>query len=148
MLTSVDIHGCNRKTIRDAAAIKRFTAELCKRLGMKRFGETVVVDFGAAPEVAGFSLTQLIETSLVSGHFGDGKQNDFAYLDIFSCKYYDPQVMVDFSVDFFEGKSFNAHVMLRGCEQFPEEYERRFAERNVILGVPRRKVASPALSRV
>jgi len=145
MCTAVDIQNCNPKTIRDADAVKRFTRELCDLIDMKMFGETVVVDFGEDPSVTGFSLTQLIETSLVSGHFGDGNNTKFAYLDIFSCKYYDPQVLVDFAVKFFEGESFNAHVMLRGCENFPEEYTADFNDRNIILNASH-QIPVPVLS--
>ena len=38
LVTSIDLHGCNGATIRDAEAIKRFVVELCERIGMKRFG--------------------------------------------------------------------------------------------------------------
>lgn len=147
LLTTVDVHDCNPKTIRDADAVKHFTKELCARLDVKMFGETTVVDFGADPKVTGFSLVQLIETSLISGHFGDGKNTKFAYLDVFSCKYYDPQIIVDYAVEFFEGQSFNAHTILRGCEKFPEKYISQFAERNIILDSlkePRTPVLSAA----
>ncbi len=132
LATAVDIHDCNVQTIRDADAIKAFTKELCKRLGVKMFGETVVVDFGADPKVSGFSLVQLIETSLVSGHFGNGDTN-YVYLDVFSCKYYDPQKIIDYALEFFEGTTHNAHCMLRGCENFPNEYREDFAKRNIVL---------------
>ena len=52
MLTSLDIHGCAPELIRNADEIKRFVAELCDLIQMKRFGDTVVVDFGEDPRVA------------------------------------------------------------------------------------------------
>lgn len=131
MATAVDIHGCDPALIRDASAIKAFTAELCTRIGMKRFGETVVVNFGEAEAVAGFSMTQLIETSLVSAHFAN--QTNSVYLDVFSCKFYDAQTMIDYALSFFGGKSFNAHCVLRGCAQFPKGYQKEFSERNITL---------------
>ncbi|MDD5623630.1 MAG: S-adenosylmethionine decarboxylase [Candidatus Peribacteraceae bacterium] len=131
MATSVDIHDCNPALIRDANAIKAFTAELCVRIDMKRFGETVVVDFGDAEEVAGFSMTQLVETSLVSAHFAN--LTNSVYLDVFSCKYYDAQKMIDYALSFFRGKSYNAHCVLRGCEEFPKGYQREFSDRNIVL---------------
>ena len=111
MLTSLDIHGCAPELIRNADEIKRFVAELCDLIQMKRFGDTVVVDFGEDPRVAGFSMTQLIETSLISAHFAN--QSNTIYLDIFSCKYYDPNVAAEFAKSFFKGKDYHIHVALR-----------------------------------
>src|SRR3989344_7771383 len=71
LLTSIDLHGCDGATIRDADAIKRFVAELCERIKMKRFGECTVVDFGEDERVSGFSMVQLIETSCISAHFAN-----------------------------------------------------------------------------
>ena len=67
---------------------------------MKRYGECQVVHFGDDPKVTGFSMTQLIETSLVSGHFANN--TNAAYLDIFSCKWYDVRKVKQFSKRFFE----------------------------------------------
>lgn len=64
ILTSIDLHGCDGALIRNAEEVKRHVHELCEHIGMKRFGETVVVHFGEDKKVAGFSMTQLIETSL------------------------------------------------------------------------------------
>ena len=69
---------------------------------MKRFGKCQVIHFGEDPKVSGFSMTQLIETSLISGHFANN--TNAAYLDIFSCKWYDVEQMVGFSRKFFEAK--------------------------------------------
>ena len=90
-----------------------------------------VVDFGSDPRVSGFSLVQLIETSLVSGHFAN--QTNAVYLDVFSCRFYEAQKIVDFALSFFQGKTYNAHCSLRGCDSFPKAYLEKFAERNIVL---------------
>jgi S-adenosylmethionine decarboxylase len=111
ILTSIDIHDCNPETIRDAAKIKEFVIQLCDLIQMKRFGDPVIVHFGEEEKVAGFSMTQLIETSLISAHFANQSNN--VYLDVFSCKYYEPEEAANFSRDFFEGKDYNLNVTLR-----------------------------------
>lgn len=111
LLSSLDLHGCDPELIRDAEAVKRHVRELCDRIGMKRFGETVVVDFGEDPRVSGFSMTQLIETSLISGHYAN--QSNAVYLDIFSCKYYNPYEVAEFSKEFFKAKDYNLTYTLR-----------------------------------
>ena len=111
LLTSIDLHHCNPATIRDAEKIKQFVYELCERIGMKRFGETMVVDFGEDEKVAGFSMTQLIETSLISAHFAN--QTNATYLDVFSCKYYEPVAAAEFAKEFFEAKDYSLTYTLR-----------------------------------
>ena len=111
ILTSVDLYGCHPETIRDAEKIKRFVRELCERIDMKRFGECQVVHFGQDERVAGYSMIQLIETSLISGHFAN--QSNAAYLDIFSCKPYDPDEVAEFSRTFFEAEFSAVHVTRR-----------------------------------
>jgi len=124
MLTSIDIHGCNPATIRNAEAIKKFTAQVCDHIDMKRFGETQVVEFGDDPRVHGYSMVQLIETSLVSAHFAEDTNS--VYLDVFSCKYYDATKAAAFAARFFEGRDFNAVTLLRGkFEQSPRSIIKR-----------------------
>jgi S-adenosylmethionine decarboxylase len=109
--TSIDVYHCDPDTIRDADAIKRFVFELCDKIDMERFGECVVVDFGKDERVAGFSMMQLIETSLISGHFANS--SNAAYLDIFSCKFYEPRTVAEFAVSFFKGSNYKMQVALR-----------------------------------
>ena len=109
--SSVDIYECNPETIRDADAIRRFVVELCDLIEMKRFGETQVVHFGEDDRVAGFSMVQLIETSLISAHFAN--QTNAVYLDVFSCKPYLPEMVQDFAQKFFGGTRSNLNVSLR-----------------------------------
>ena len=111
ILTSVDLYGCNPETIRDAELIKRFVVELCELIDMKRFGECQVVHFGQDERVAGYSMIQLIETSLISAHFAN--QTNTVYLDVFSCKPYDAKAVEEFSKTFFGGRYSVLQVNLR-----------------------------------
>jgi S-adenosylmethionine/arginine decarboxylase-like enzyme len=105
--SAIDIYECAPETIRDADSIRRFVVELCDLIEMKRFGETQVVHFGEDERVAGYSMVQLIETSLISAHFAN--QTNAVYLDVFSCKPYDPEVVEAFARKFFGG----AHSLLQ-----------------------------------
>jgi S-adenosylmethionine/arginine decarboxylase-like enzyme len=109
--SSIDIYHCNPETIRSADKIKQFVLELCDLIEMKRFQDAIVVNFGEDERVAGFSMVQLIETSLISGHFAN--LTNAAYIDVFSCKPYDPDVVVEFARTFFGGKKVITHVNLR-----------------------------------
>jgi S-adenosylmethionine/arginine decarboxylase-like enzyme len=110
LCTAVDLQDCIPDLIRDADHIKRYVVELCELIGMKRFGECQVVNFGEG-RVAGYSMVQLISTSLISGHFANDTNN--AYLDIFSCKGYDPAVVEAFSKEFFGARRSTATATLR-----------------------------------
>lgn len=107
----IDMHDCDPGKVRDAEYIKKFVAELCELIEMKRFGDTQVVNFGEDEKVAGFSMTQLIETSLVSAHFVN--LTNAVYLDIFSCKIYDPQKAADFAVRSFQAENYRLQILER-----------------------------------
>ncbi|MFT3933912.1 MAG: S-adenosylmethionine decarboxylase [Chitinophagaceae bacterium] len=109
--TAIDLHACNPAFIRSAEKIKEFTIQLCDLIKVKRFGECIVVHFGEHEQIAGYSLVQLIETSLVSGHFAN--LTNHAYIDIFSCKYYDPELAINFCKTFFEAENVQFNYILR-----------------------------------
>ncbi|MBA2534753.1 MAG: S-adenosylmethionine decarboxylase [Rubrobacter sp.] len=89
----LDCSSCDRKAVRDANAIRAFCEDLVATIGMVAYGEPVLAHFAThLPEAAGYSLVQLIETSAVTGHFCDASGD--AYLDVFSCKDFDPEVAV------------------------------------------------------
>jgi S-adenosylmethionine/arginine decarboxylase-like enzyme len=111
LLASVDLHGCNPGAIRDADKIRAFVAALCPRIDMRPFGACQVQYFGTSEEVAGFSMTQFVETSLISGHFVD--QTNAVYLDIFACKYFEAEAAARYAADFFEAADHSLHVLLR-----------------------------------
>ncbi|TGK09020.1 S-adenosylmethionine decarboxylase [Leptospira fletcheri] len=111
LLTSIDLENCDAALIRDADAIKRYVLELCDLIEMKRFGETVVVHFGEDERVAGYSMFQLIETSCISAHFAN--ESNTSYIDIFSCKGYDPKVAAEFTRNFFKGDAMRLTVTNR-----------------------------------
>lgn len=111
LAAGIDLHNCNPDTIRSAEKIEQFVIELCERIKMKRFGECQVVNFGEDEKVAGFSMVQLIETSCISAHFAN--QTKTTYLDIFSCKYYNPYNAAEFAKEFFEASDYNLNYTLR-----------------------------------
>lgn len=111
MSTSIDLYECDPETIRSAQAIEEFTHRLCNLLGVKRFGQTQVVRFGVDPAVYGYSMVQLIESSLVSAHFAESSNT--VYLDIFSCAFYDAHAATDFAKQFFTSQRVLIHSCLR-----------------------------------
>lgn len=111
LCTCIDLKGCDPAAIRDAERIRQYVIEVCDLIRMKRFGEPQVIHFGPNERVAGYSMTQLIETSLISGHFAN--ETNAAYIDIFSCKEYEPEEAAEFTRRFFGADSVSLQVLLR-----------------------------------
>ena len=107
----IDLYDCDLPLMQDEAAIKGFVRELCDLIKMRRFGETQVVRFGDDPRVTGFSMTQLIETSLISAHFADNSQA--IYLDVFSCAPYEANEVAAFAASFFNAQQCKVQIVER-----------------------------------
>ncbi|HEY2980023.1 MAG TPA: S-adenosylmethionine decarboxylase [Anaerolineales bacterium] len=107
----IDLYDCDLKIMQDAEAIKVFVRRLCEKIGMKRYGETQVVHFGDDPRVTGFSMTQLIETSLISAHFADASRA--IYLDVFSCAPYEPEAAAAYAAEYFKAARYSLHAVER-----------------------------------
>lgn len=111
LLASIDLHECDHDLIRDPAAIEQFVIELCERIHMVRHGECHIERFGDG-DLEGYSMFQFIETSSITAHF-DEKVRNAAYIDIFSCKYFDPQEAAVFAREFFRAKKCGIRHLLR-----------------------------------
>ena len=109
--SSIDLYDCDLDLMKNAEGIRTFVHELCDLIKMKRYGETQVVHFGDDPRVNGFSMTQLIETSLISAHFAEATKA--IYLDVFSCSPYDPETVAKFALEYFKAKTYALHFTQR-----------------------------------
>jgi S-adenosylmethionine decarboxylase len=111
LATAIDLRGCDPKAIRDPRYLARFVEALCDLIELKRFGPPVIVRLGADARVSGYCLAQLIETSLVSGHFAE--ESDAAYIDIFSRRPYPPYAAAEFCRRWFGAATASLSVVLR-----------------------------------
>lgn len=111
LLVSVDLGECDHEKISSKEHITQFAIDLAKYIDMKRYGEPQVVFFGDAPKVQGYSLVQLIETSMISGHFAE--DTDRAFIDVFSCKEFGPKATAEFSQKYFGAKKMEYSVSYR-----------------------------------
>jgi S-adenosylmethionine/arginine decarboxylase-like enzyme len=111
LLTSIDIKNCDPESIRSEIVITRYVDHLCQLLKMKPYGDTQLAHFGNDERVAGFSMVQFIETSLISGHFCNKTNN--AYIDIFSCKIYDPYKATHLTQLYFQGENIKTNICFR-----------------------------------
>jgi S-adenosylmethionine/arginine decarboxylase-like enzyme len=106
----LDAAGCSPKMIGNATVVAGFARSLVKRIDMVPYGEPQVVMFGSGNK-KGYTLVQLIETSNICAHFVE--ENNSMYLDVFSCKDFDPEIVKDAVHEFFDAKHFKSTVLLR-----------------------------------
>ena len=106
----IDAARLNGPAIRNPTRIHHFTAALVKRIDMIPYGPAQVVMFGSGNK-KGYTMVQLIETSNICAHFVE--ENNSMYLDVFSCKDFDPIVVKETVEEFFEAKHMNLKVLTR-----------------------------------
>ena len=109
----LNLYDCNLEKISSGDEIKKYIIELCDNvIHMKRYGEALIPHFGHEnPITSGYSMVQLIETSSVTGHFSEYKKS--AYINIFSCVWYDPEKTAEFTQKFFEAKRVEKTLLKR-----------------------------------
>ncbi len=97
----LNLHDCALEIISSQKRIKEYAQTLCKIIEMKPYGKPIVPYFGENELFTkGYSLVQLIETSSITGHFSEYFRS--AYINIFSCKDFDPQKAYSFTKEFFK----------------------------------------------
>jgi S-adenosylmethionine decarboxylase len=108
----LDCAGCNHDQITNGDNIKNFTNELVKRIDMVAYGDPIIAHFATHdPQKAGYSMMQLIETSNIAAHFVD--RDNTMYLDVFSCKPYENQTVIDTVKEFFGATSVRVTYLTR-----------------------------------
>lgn len=108
----MDLSGCDRKILSSKKKLQEYVDKLCKLIKMEKFGKTLLPYFGENQEFTkGYSLVQLIETSSITGHFSD--LWDKAYINLFSCKEFNPSVAKRFTRQFFRAKNVKNRFIVR-----------------------------------
>lgn len=101
----LDLKGCSGIT---EDMLRKYVYDLCDLIEMERYGECQIIWFGKPP-FEGYSLLQFITTSSITGHFTETE----AYINIFSCKEYDEDVVIDFSLEKFKAEKVKIGVVDR-----------------------------------
>jgi S-adenosylmethionine/arginine decarboxylase-like enzyme len=91
-----------------------FIKDLVPAIDMIAFGEPMIEHFAThAPDKAGISFVQMIETSNISGHLVD--VNGDGYFDIFSCKPVDIGVAQDMIQKYFNPEKIRVNFVTRSA---------------------------------
>ncbi len=96
---SINLYGCNKEILADPNAIKKFIANIIKKIHMVAHGPTYIERFGSG-DLEGYSAMQFIETSSITIHCDE--VGGRAFIDIFSCKDFDPILPKKLAESFFE----------------------------------------------
>jgi hypothetical protein len=116
MNTALDLHNCDLAKIAEINNVnihdfvKKFVLDLCDYIDMIRDWDPEVYDINHH-WISGLEFSQVITTSLISGHFRHDTQT--AYLEIFSCKYYNPNDVASFTKDYFSAGDTQMQVTYR-----------------------------------
>ncbi|MBU1501907.1 MAG: S-adenosylmethionine decarboxylase [Nanoarchaeota archaeon] len=109
-LTIINLNGCDKILVRDKVTLARYGQELCKIINMNPQGNPIVKRYGKG-KLRGYTLVQLIETSSIVVHLDEHENKVF--IDIFSCKNFDPSKVKDFSKGYFKAKKSELKTIMR-----------------------------------
>jgi S-adenosylmethionine decarboxylase len=110
--------GCKRE-LQTYENIYAFAKELVKEIDMVAYGEPQIVHFGT-DDKAGYTLVQLIETSNICAHFVE--LNEEIYLDVFSCKYFEDDVVFRVFDKYFKPITYTSRVVDRRAPNGNEDF--------------------------
>jgi len=113
----IDIHNCDPFTF-TRKSIRSYFKKLCDLIDMERCELYWWDDYRVPPEeqqtephMKGTSAIQFISTSNITIHTLDLLGN--VYLNVFSCKEFDTDLVIRFSEEWFKGKVVSSQVIKR-----------------------------------
>jgi S-adenosylmethionine/arginine decarboxylase-like enzyme len=106
----LDISGCSDQ-ITSEKIIRTFLKELVKAVDMVAVGDPLIKNFALGTPQAGFSAVQLIETSSITLHLVDSTKT--GYLDVFSCKPFEPDAVIPVVQKYFGAKRCKRRFVYR-----------------------------------
>ena len=109
-LTIINLGECDKNLVKDRVALGKFGKELCKVIDMVPYGEPIIKRFGKG-DLEGYSMVQLIETSNITVHLDEFENK--AFIDIFSCKNFNPKDAKNFSKEYFKAKKAKCKTIYR-----------------------------------
>lgn len=109
-LTIINLKECDKNLVKDRIALEKFGKELCNVIDMIPYGEPIIKRFGKG-DLEGYSMVQLIETSNIIVHLDEFENK--AFVDIFSCKSFDPVKAKNFAKEYFKAKKAKCKTIFR-----------------------------------
>lgn len=108
----LNLYKCDSGIITSKEQLKSFIINLCNVLSMNRYGEPLIERFGHnSPITLGYTVVQLVETSSITMHISE--LTKAVYMDIFSCKNFDRDVVRDFCLSSLSASTVVEHFIVR-----------------------------------
>ena len=102
MMAAIDLHGCDRTRLEDPETIRTFVPTVIDAIGMRAHGPLMIERFGDG-DLEGWSAMQFIETSSLTIHADEFSGR--CYVDVFSCKAFDPNLAAAIAEQHFGGRA-------------------------------------------
>jgi S-adenosylmethionine/arginine decarboxylase-like enzyme len=118
----VDAGSCDPVAIESKDTIAAFSKEIVSELKMIAYGPPEIVLFGRGGK-RGYTLVQLIETSDITAHFVSSTKD--CYLDVFSCKKFDPDMAINTFKRYFNPKTIVKHFIHRQATRVSTRKKRK-----------------------
>jgi len=108
----LDCSSCDVPSIQSRENVYNWITGLVRAIDMEPIGEPRI-EYTAAefPDKAGFTAIQVIVTSSIVAHFVDSTGD--VYIDVFSCKEFDNNVVVDTIKNAFSPKKIRINYLTR-----------------------------------
>jgi S-adenosylmethionine/arginine decarboxylase-like enzyme len=108
----LDCHACDVPSIQSYDNVHKWITDLVKAIDMEPIGEPRI-EYTAAefPDKAGFTAIQVIVTSSIVAHFIDSTGD--VYIDVFSCKPFDNDIVLKSIQDSFSPKKIRPNYLTR-----------------------------------
>lgn len=108
----VDCSSCDKNSIKDENNLRNFLSTLVEKIDMKAYGEPILAHFATHdPSKGGYTICQMIETSLIDGHFVD--ETGDAYISVHSCKDFSVETINEVIQQFFNPEAIKGSVIHR-----------------------------------
>ncbi len=118
---TIDARGCNKRKLSSISLVYDILNKIPEKIGMTKMTLPYVVkwldNFSLGTE--GISGFVMIAESHISIHtFPD---QDYVFIDIFSCKKFDAELSINYLTKAFEAKSYTENIIKRGMD-FPRKF--------------------------
>src|SRR3989338_3555493 len=117
---TIDASACNKRKLMSQSIVYDLLNNLPAKIGMTKMTLPYVTKWldkfaEGTPGISGFVM---IAESHISIHtFPD---QDYVFMDIFSCKEFDAEKTIKYLVDAFEAAKYEKHILTRGID-FPQK---------------------------
>jgi S-adenosylmethionine/arginine decarboxylase-like enzyme len=110
----LDCSGCDPVAIKNPETLRNWIAKLVSDIDMKAHGDPVITYNGEEPYHSGYTVVQVITTSSIVAHFIDNPAS--CYLDVFSCKPFDFDIVKNSMKDTFGATRMRQYYITRQAD--------------------------------